>query len=279
MLRMLGSSILSRSMPGSPLREAAEKRMKTPLIPGKAQPGTLTRQSIEEPLERPVPPGSEKVVASKPLLEFGVTEPVYPSAQPSAVREGMDTMPAAGQVLRPTLGLSTSPPSVPQGAQNQALLQGISAQAPVAPASRVTQAKPASYQSYSTPSTEAARVSKPQVLTPLRSSPSSEVQLRSQPSQVYVPAQNPLTKFLGGRVYAGETPTSQLKVFTPTTGQYLSGAAGKVLSTVPQLRSLGNQLQSYGGQPNITAGSVSSVLRSISNMLSNALGLRSLGFR
>lgn len=277
MLRMLGSSVLSRSMPGSVLREAAEKRMKTPLVPGKAQPGTLLRSSIEEPLERPVPPGSEKIVASKPLLEFGVNEPIFPSTQPSAVREGMEAMPSAGQVLRPIVGLSSSPGSVPQGAQNQALLQGMPSQAPVAPASRVTQAKPATYQSFSTPSTEAVKGLKPQVLTPSRSS--SSVEVKSQPSVNYVPVQNPLTKLLGGRVYAGEKPQSQVKVFTPTTGQYLSGAAGKVLSSVPQLRSLGNQLQSYGGQPNITAGSVSSVLRSISNMLSNALGLRSLGFR
>lgn len=278
MLRMLGSSLVAKNSPGSKFRELGEKAMQTPLIPGKGAIGTLTRESIEEPLERPVPPGSEKVVATKPLLEFGVTEPIYPTT-PTAVREGMEAMPPAGQVIRPALGLSTSPGNVPQGSQSQALLQGMPSQAPVAPAIRATQAKSASYQSFSTPSTEATKISKPQVITPLRSSPSSEVQLRSQPSVNYVPAQNPITKFLGARAYAGETPTSQLKVFTPTTGQYLAGVAGKVLSSVPQLRSISNQLQSFGGQPNITIGSVSNVLRSITNMLSNALGLRSFGFR
>lgn len=271
----LGSQLIAKSSPGGKLRTLTEQNAENPAIPGKGDVGTISRTQVEEPLNRPVPPGSDKIISVQPTVE-GTT-----------VSQG-DIVPAGGVGLNPT----TNAP-LRSGAGDQALFQGNGggdnasrpAAAPSQPAGRVNPGgATATPTAAKAPARAAAAyVPAPQVLGLSDSQPS---QSASQNQQV----QGGTTTYqrdpflaavttLGNKAYA-DTKNAVNKVvsYTPTAGQYVSGAAGKVASAVgnvvnsPALRSLGSQLQSFGGQPNTTVGSISKAVSNVANNVGKTVG-------
>lgn len=271
-LRSLGSSLVAKVAPGSPLRETTQGRIEKPNIPGKGDVGSIQRQAIEEPTLRPIPAGSERIVRATPTAESvaGVA-PTVPDV------DLMASM-APGAAIRP-------------GAEGQALFQGGVAPGPEAAPIAASQA---------TRGGRTARsVSTPGVAEPVYSGGQVAGASTEQRAPMNVQRESFLPSLFGvvsGRAAAeGEQPQVQSRgfgstgaeirsnaptggqgstlTFTPTAGQFVKGFTGKVIQNVGQAlgnilpeRGVSERLQAYGGAPGpaiVGQGSISSALRSI----------------
>ena len=212
----LGSSLVAKASPGAKLRETQEQKLMTPQIPGKGAIGSISRAGLEEPLKREVPAGSEKVVGVKPLVESQAGLPAdllaggaVPPTE-SAIPEG------AGPQIRS---------KIPSGNQNQALFQG-GVGGNSSPSRQTTQqvSQGAPYVGYQAPQ------------------PENQGGQTKQSNQAISPMlpQTGVNQMAGGKVFAGEGQVPR------TLAQKVVGGAGKVVSAVAP--SLGNQMQSWGGQ-------------------------------
>ena len=92
-LRSLGSVLLSKSNPGTALRNQEEKAMGGAVPAGNtsAQPGSAVRGTVDQPLEVSVPGGTEKNVAVKPTIQPNVS-----TTQPSTAAQGQGLLPQMG---------------------------------------------------------------------------------------------------------------------------------------------------------------------------------------
>ncbi len=265
-LRSLGSSLVGRVSPSSPLRKTIEEAIQTPKLPLKGEPGSLERQFIEQPLEKTVPPGSQKVTSVSPTIDATSQPSVSPTRGGEALLAG-------------AIGQSNAPlPNTAPGANNQPLFQGgITPNTPGVAAQAAPRGRTPVYNSVAGVPTSIPEIS----------SPSSVLGGKSEvkaPTYAQGERQNPLTNFLGGRVIAAE-PKQQLPVnWTSTIPQALAGVAGKALTTVgtklkaPQLApgGLGAQLQSWGGQPTRIATKTGPVSRPIQLLPAIGTALRSI---
>ena len=265
-LRSIGSSLLTKNLPGSPLRKTIEEATQTPIIPTKGEPGSLERQFLEQPLERKVPPGSQKITSVSPTVDAISQPSVSPTPGGEALLAG-----AMGQSGNP---LSNTAP----GANNQPLFQGgITPNTQSMAAPTAARGKTPVYNSVA-----GVPASIPEI-----SSPSSVLGGKSEvkaPAYTQGERQNPLTNFLGGRVIAAEPKQSVPVDWTSTIPQALAGAAGKALTSVgtklkaPQLApgGLGAQLQSWGGQPTRLATMTGPISRPVQLLPAIGSALRSL---
>jgi hypothetical protein len=242
----LGSSLIAKSKPGGKYRDIVEQNVENPALPGKGQIGTIARSQVEEPLERPVPQGSEKIVSVQPTVEGSTV------AQNSILPAGGVGLPdAANTPLR-------------SGAGNQALFSGGgSSRSAAAPSQAPGRVNPggATVSNRAAVTPTAARA-----YAPAYDFSQENQQVRSQQPQYERTNFASALSTLGNKAYADAGKAVQKVIsYTPTAGQYLQGAAGKVLSQVPALRSLGNQLQSQGGSRAVgnTSGSISKFVQSI----------------
>lgn len=92
-LRSLGSVLLSKSNPGTALRNKEEKSMGGAVPAGNtsAQPDSAVRKTVDQPLEVSVPGGTEKNVAVKPTLQPNIS-----TTQPSTAAQGQGLLPQMG---------------------------------------------------------------------------------------------------------------------------------------------------------------------------------------
>lgn len=293
-LRSLGSTLIGRAALGSPLRKTIEEAASTPVIPGKGEPGSLERAFVEQPFERTVPPGSQKVVS------------VTPGADVTAV-----SSPGGEALLAGAMGQPRAPlPNTAPGANNQALFQGgISPKTSITPnvaAPTAARGRTPVYNSVAGVPTSIPEISSPVSVMGGRA---TEIKAPSYERQGLFSGNPQLPSFaqLGGHIMAAPKPgeletTKELQPgfvqqgnnkiqFTPTTGQYLAGKLGKVISNVgtafkaPQLTpgGLGAKLQTFGGavQPALAGvGSVGNALRSLTQSFMKPFqNLRSFAFR
>lgn len=274
MLRSLGSSLLAKSTPGSASRDLTEQQIGKPALPGKGEIGTISRDLVSEPNAVPVAPGTEKVLAAGPGVEgSNVVSPTEAVTPPSLLADGGGFgLPNTGNVAR---GMPFTDSFAPASA----------ASAPAAGKTAVSRSGGG----------QSGPVEASGSILPTGAS-TSVVAPRSQDKA----AQNPtLTGLLGTRVSADEgvvgpqpqidypqesrglltstginRDTGQVSNPVKTTGQAVAGAVGKILSSIPATKNVGNQLQSFGGSATAAAqgsGSVSNALRSIVNSVSSSV--------
>lgn len=130
-LRSLGSSLVAKAGIGGKYRDVAEANIQgQPTDQGKV--GSLSRNQIEEPLNRSVSPGSNKVVASKPIVEAAFGE------QPSDFSNPATGLPATPSMI-PGIGLGPVAPNPVVGANPIPFLPPTAPTAPNAPAPSVEQ--------------------------------------------------------------------------------------------------------------------------------------------
>lgn len=272
-LRSLGSSLVAKAGVGSRSRQIAEDAITQPNLPEKGVPGTVSRDQVQNPLERPVPPGTTKVVGSAPIVESASTAP-----------------PVDLDSLIPPAGVQ---PGARPGAEGQALFQGgiTGSGGRPTPTSRAPQGVAGQVTGQTGGQANLATAYRPPPVT--NDGMGLSVEAQGRPSQNVSFDRAPLTSNLvGGRVYADQPKTVP---YTPTAGQYVAGGIGKVASAVgnainnPTLRSVGNNLQSFGGQPTRSAqntpvsrpGSITQTVSNVVNQLRSTVqsalnGLRSL---
>jgi len=276
----IGSSLVAKANPASPIRKTEQNKIENPAVPGKGATGSLTRQFIEQPFLRPIPEGSARTVSVNPNVEAGAIS--SPTSQVPDVSAGVSQ--PAGQ------------PQLRSGADSQALFQGgVSTPASTGGRAGVT----AKARSVAGGSRGAIQ---PQgQITPEAASTYKAPGVRSAAGSINLP-----TTFsnLGGKVAAGEfagypTMTQEQRAEfdkqeaarpTATTLQQVRGTFGNIIDKVG--KRLGNPLpergvseraQAFGGSATVAAAgkaSASNALRSIVQKISNLFNkLRSSGKR
>lgn len=229
-LRSLGSSLVAKASPGATYRKQAETNIENPELPGRGKVGSIDRAQLEEPLERSVPGGSQKIVGVQPTVESVAGVPG-------------DISPAVGLPSGVT-------PNIPGGNQGQALFQGGVG----VPAGRVNPGAAPTVSSSAGGGARPALLSQPGVQSV------SKTQIGQAPTVVKNEPSYDRDSFLsaitsvGNKAYAdAKEQVNKVISYTPTAGQYIAGGAGKALGSLAnatgnaQLRSLSNQLQSFGG--------------------------------
>lgn len=270
MLRSLGSSLIAKASPGAALRKTQEARAEMPPVPQIGQTGATSRMGLEQPLERQVPAGSQKIVSIQPTIEG---TQVAPGIIP-------------GEVPAPIPGIGISPekviPSVPGGAENQALFQGGVG----SPAGRVTN-KPAR-------TVSTAGGAKPAVAYQPKPEPTPAPETQGEQTQYQAPVApatpgilGTISNILGGKAIGKESQPIQSKGGSlRTLGQMIAATAvgaGKGFGLLPygaeiaqriNPNPISNALMSFASKPNTTQGSITAGLRSLGNQAQS--GLRSL---
>lgn len=127
----IGSSLVAKANPASPIRKTQEAMMENPAIPGKAEPGTLGRAFVEQPFLKPIPEGSARTVSVTPSADSAsISSPTAPVPTPPDVAGGM--IPGVGSP-----GAPQGQPQIRSGASTQPLFQGgVSPGATAAPVAR-----------------------------------------------------------------------------------------------------------------------------------------------
>ena len=266
----IGSSLVAKSNPGSPIRKTTEDKINNPAIPNKGAIGSIQRQAVEQPFLKETPSGSARTVSVTPAIESQAI--------------GNRNMP-----IPEAAGGANGQPQLRSGANGQALFQGG-----VSTPSAVRSAAPVAKGGTAAKSASVAGVNKGAIggmgmITPEAASTSinyerqgvfsGNPQLPSAMqvgSRVSASGDNQISNPQPGQVKQGNT----IK-FTPTTGQYIAGKVGSVLSSIPATQNLGNKLQTFGGAASPAAtgqGSATNAIRSVIQTVSNILNkLRSLG--
>lgn len=270
----IGSSLVAKANPTSPLRKKEEAAVNRPDIPGKAAPGSLGREFIEQPFLRPIPEGSARTVS------------VNPSAEAGSIASPTNQAPVETAGIAPGVGQPLSPNNLRSGANNQAMFQGgVSTPSPKVAASAPARA------GVTAKSTSMAGVNKGAINPSgniLSTGASTEAQgegFRTASTQL------PLVKELGGGVIAGE-PGKGFQGATGTALQQVVGTLGKALTSLgtkinaPQLKSggLGAAMQTFGGSSAVAKQGIGSIskasntaLRSVVQTVNKAVSkLRSL---
>ena len=262
----IGSSLVAKANPASPIRKTEEQKVENPAIPGKGDVGSLNRQFVEQPFLKPIPEGSARTVS------------VTPEAAAASQSSPTSPLPQGGNVV-PGVGNSGQPQPLRSGANSQALFQGgvSTPAAPTAKGGNVARSA-----SVSAPSKGAIGAKTGQI------TPGAAFTYTPEVVNPFT-GLSPSVQQLGGRVSAGEGNNKKLVSQVPaTTAQLLGGAAGKLLTNIgtaikaPQLTpgGLGAKLQTFGGASSVAQqgiGSASNALRSVVQAVSNSLNkLRSL---
>lgn len=276
----IGSSLVAKANPASPIRKTEESKIANPAIPGKGESGSLARKFVEQPFLKPIPEGSARTVSVTPSIDSeAIGRPNMPMPE-----EGVGMM-AGGQPQG----------QLRSGANNQALFQG-GASAP----SPATQAAPTARGGVAAKAGSVLGANKgainpsgqilPEAASTYQASPGEEGRLGLLPSafssfsgHVSAGGENPNVLTNKGTGSTGVTVnrnTGQVKSFTPTAGQFIAGGVGKAINKIAPNSSIGKQLQTFGGAAQPAAqgkGSISTGLRSIVQTVNNALNkLRSL---
>ncbi|MCK9370696.1 hypothetical protein M0R04_12370 [Candidatus Dojkabacteria bacterium] len=268
----IGSSLVAKANPASPLRKTEEMKINNPAIPGKAAPGSLGREFIEQPFLRPIPEGSARTVS------------VNPSAEAGSIASPTNQAPVETAGIAPGVGQPLSPNNLRSGANNQAMFQGgVSTPQPKTVASAPARA------GVTAKSVSGAGVNKGAI------NPRGDILSTGASTEYQAPefrtasTQLPLIKELGGGVVAGEegkgTEGFPKSGATGTALQQVVGSLGKVLTNVGtkigagQLTpgGLGAKGQTFGGSAAVAKqgiGSAGNALRSIVQAIISPGGLK-----
>ncbi len=234
-LRSLGSSLVAKASPGATYRKQAETSIERPDLPNRGKVGSIDRSQLEEPLERSVPGGSQKIVGVQPTVESVAGVPG-------------DISPAVGLPS----GVSAT---VPAGNQNQALFQGgVGAPPSGTPAGRVNPGAAPTVSSNAGGGARPALAYQPEVQSVSKTQVGKPTQVQKVTPTYDRDSFLSAVTSLGNKTYA-DTKDAVNKVisYTPTAGQYIAGGVGKAVGSLAnatnnaQLRSVANQLQSFGG--------------------------------
>lgn len=299
-MRSLGSSLVAKATPGGAYRDTQENRIAKPNIPGKGEVGSIQRGFLEEPQNIAVPGGTEKIVRNAPGVESAPGLPISPEQQQLlAGAIGMANPQAAplpgsdNQPLLRSTGPSPAGPSSSPTPQGQVAAPRVAA-APVSRGGRSAQVISSGGELASAKQT--GGIPEGDVLGAATNYQAPNYERLSIGNAGYLPVINTLS----GRASAADPnqqrlPEGQVRQtnpktggpsntigFTPTTGQYLAGAAGKVLTNIgsafkaPQLSpgGLGAKLQTWGGAvgPSVAGqGSITSALRSLARPNTNTV--------
>ncbi|MBK9272876.1 MAG: hypothetical protein IPM48_14930 [Saprospiraceae bacterium] len=253
-LRSLGSSLLAKTNPGGKYREKEEKEIQQPQIPQKGETGTLSRSLIQEPLERKVPPGSDKIVTAKPTIDETRTpgEAIPQEAAPNMLAGSMGRMvgfpapapsQAGGQFTQGITEPNPSPPSVAS--------QTPSVASQAAPGGRVARSVSGGAAPGAAPVSDRSQVlgsqttqQAPQVVRREGFLPTIASALSGRTIAAPEEGGEQVEDLSRGIGSTGVTRSGGVTSFTPTTSQFIQGAAGNLINTLGQL--LGNPFPEKG---------------------------------
>jgi hypothetical protein len=264
----IGSSLVAKANPASPIRKTEELKVNNPDLPGKAEPGSLGRQFIEQPFLKPIPEGSARTVSVTPNAEAGSI------ASPTVNTPPPDT---AGGIV-PGVGSPNGSPQLRSGANNQAMFQGgISTPSPATAAAPVARAG-VSAKGASVAGADKGAINPSGLTTdiggtsvPVNYSAQSNNDLGLLPS---------ISNWLGGKVSAADNAAKATVNQGRTTAQKIAGAIGSAINTIKPTGNLSfglaNKAQSWGGQPVNTVQGNKVVSKNINPVQAVTTALRSV---
>ena len=233
----IGSSLVAKSNPGSPIRKTTEDKVNNPSIPGKGETGSIQRQTIEQPFLKETPSGSARTVSVTPAIESQAI--------------GNRNMP-----IPEAAGGANGQPQLRSGANGQALFQGG-----VSTPSAVRSAAPVAKGGTAAKSASVAGVNKGAIggmgmITPQAASTSSE----AAPSGSFWSGILPTAASLGARAAAAD-------------GKVTGGQPKNLSQAIVGTLGRGNAAaQAYATNPQITASGQGSISKGLQHALNNPVG-------